>query len=189
MSEISVERSGSAAHPPRLAEVAIVPVDGGLDSRAISALRRRIASAPAAGRAVVVDLCALTASVVEAVELLCAAMRDVDREAARVTIAGRQPAIRLELERAGVDGTELGPTLGAAIAAAGVGRGRAEPATATRRGDHRRPAHMQLADGAETARPDGLRPRPAQSGPAAAVRRPGDVGAEPRQCWNRAISR
>lgn len=113
MSEISVHRPRSAVggtcRTPRVTEIAIVVVADRVDPPSVTALQRRIALAVAVGRAVVVDLRAVSDLGGHGMDLLLDALRDVIRGGATLAIAGGRPAI---------DGIESHPSLGAALAAA-----------------------------------------------------------------------
>jgi anti-anti-sigma factor len=104
---------------PSVSEIPIVAVEDELDPHTIDALQRRLTRALGVGRGfVVVDLRAVRAADAEASNLLCGALRRVERHDARLALAGAPPAACRVLERSEIDGVELYPTLGTAVAAA-----------------------------------------------------------------------
>jgi anti-anti-sigma regulatory factor len=104
---------------PSVCEIPVVGVEGEVDPTAAGALQRRLAIALVAGRGfAAVDLRAVSVEGEHAVGLLCDALRDVDRHDARLALAA-SPAVGRVLEHSPIDGVELYPTLGAAVAAAG----------------------------------------------------------------------
>lgn len=104
---------------PSVREIPVVAVEGEIDAAAASVLQRRLAIAMVAGRGfVAVDLRAVGVEGEHAVGLLCDALRDVDRHGTRLGLAA-SPVVGRVLERSAIDGVELYPTLGAAVAAAG----------------------------------------------------------------------
>ena len=124
---------------PSVREIPVVTVEDPIDSKAARVLQRRVAIALGSGRTfVVIDLSAITIEDRQAIDLLCDALRRVDRHEGRLALAAAPPAVRGGLERSVIDGVELYPTLGAARAAASLGQGRGEattnaPAWASRR--------------------------------------------------------
>jgi anti-anti-sigma regulatory factor len=106
---------------PSVREIPVVTVEGRIDAKAVLALQRRLAIALGSGHAfVVVELSAITIERKHAIDLLCDALRRVDRHEGRLALAGAPPAVRRELERSVIDGVELYPTPGAAMAAASL---------------------------------------------------------------------
>jgi anti-anti-sigma regulatory factor len=103
----------------RVSEIPVVAVEGELDPTAAAALQRRLAIALGSGGGfVAVDLRAVSVEGERAPGLLCDALRDVDRHGARLALAA-SPAVGRAVERSVIDGVELYPTLGTAVAAAG----------------------------------------------------------------------
>lgn len=125
---------------PAVSEIPIVAVEGAIDPKAAVALQQRLTVALGFGRGfVAVDLRAMTVGGEQPTGLFCDALRRVSRDDARLALAGAPPAVSRMLERSVIDGVELYPTVGAAVAAA---RRTNRPRPATRPAVSASPTHV-----------------------------------------------